>query len=105
MSRTYREAINKEIENLHHARERAPCPIFLRKREIGAIRPYAFKDTHKSRTMKKATQIEEIIRRRKHQLLGQDVNLTGKFVTKEGQNDSTLMMYDKIYIEEVERTM
>jgi hypothetical protein len=102
---TYRVAIEKEIENLRLARERAPCPIFLRKREIGAIRPYAFKDTHKFYLMKKATQLEEIIRRRKYQLLGQDVNLAGHFVTEEGQNDKNLMKWDKLHIEVFERTM
>ncbi len=49
--------------------------------------------------MKKSNQIDEIIRRRQYQLLDKDVNIAGKFVTEEGQNDCTLVRYDKLYIQ------
>jgi hypothetical protein len=96
MLNTYREAIEKEIVNLRYASELAPCPTFLCKREIGAIKTYAFKDTHRFYAMKKANKVDDTISRRRLQLLGLRVNMVDMFVTEEGKKDRVLTICDRV---------
>ena len=97
MSRTYTEAVRKEIKNLENAMVYVPCVKFLQKRETGFITPIKFMGVYKSHKHDKENRVNEAISYRTMQLGLARISVDGIFVTREGKADNTLTRGDRIW--------